>query len=108
MLPYRLNAVRSRKRSPTLSCSSLQTKHPSSPAKSSGSTAAKPPRDHSQQGHRRRPHRQLILSGRDYDEPHPNAKRISSRGRSPMANVVKKHSISSELPQTISNQPAPT
>src|ERR1700737_4673986 len=47
MPPYRSNAVRSRKRSPTPSCSSLQTKRPSLPAKSSGSTAAKPPRDHS-------------------------------------------------------------
>jgi len=42
-----LKRVRSRKRSPTLSCSSLQTKRPSSPARSSGSTVAKPPRDHS-------------------------------------------------------------
>jgi len=30
-------------------CSSLQTKRPSSPARSSGSTAEKPPRDHSRQ-----------------------------------------------------------
>jgi NAD(P)-dependent dehydrogenase (short-subunit alcohol dehydrogenase family) len=45
MPPYRSNAVRSRKRSPTPSCSSLQTKPPSLPAKSSGSTAAKPPAD---------------------------------------------------------------
>src|SRR5258705_2187679 len=75
MLPYRSNAVRSRKRSPTPSCFSLQTKHPSSPAKSSGSTAAKPPRE-----------------------------RISSGGRSPMANVVRKHSISSELAQKMVDQ----
>src|SRR6266481_8924333 len=45
MLPYRSNAVRGRKRSPTPSCSLLQTKRRSLPAKSSGSTAAKPPRD---------------------------------------------------------------
>src|SRR5258705_12541756 len=96
---FRSNAVRSRKRSPTPSCFSHQTKHPSSPAKSSGSTAAKPPRDHSQEGHRRRPHRQLILSGRDHDEPHPNAKRISSGGRGPIANLGKKHSLSSEVGQ---------
>jgi hypothetical protein len=51
--------IRSRKRSPTPSCSSLQTKRPSSPARSSGSMAAKPPRDHSlRHACRLKPHRQ--------------------------------------------------
>jgi NAD(P)-dependent dehydrogenase (short-subunit alcohol dehydrogenase family) len=45
--PCRSNAVRSRKRSPTPSCSSLQTRRRSLRAKSSGSTAARRPCDSS-------------------------------------------------------------
>src|SRR5258708_19676627 len=38
-------------------------------------------------------------------DPHPiNAQYISSRGRTPMANVVKKHTISSELAQKMVDQ----
>jgi uncharacterized protein GlcG (DUF336 family) len=41
----------------------------------------------------------------DDDHPHPiNARHISNGGRSPMANVVKKHSISSELAQKMVDQ----
>jgi len=46
----------------------------------------------------------LILSGRGYCDPHPINAQSKSSGGIPMANVVKKHSIASELAQKMVDQ----
>src|SRR3982075_1451670 len=71
------------------SCSSVRTKPGSSRVTSSTSTAVTPPTD---------PVRAQLL------RPTPNQRAIHIKWRSPMANVVKKHSISSELAHRMVDQ----
>src|SRR5258707_13543609 len=71
------------------SCSSVRTKPGSSRVTSSTSTAGTPPTD---------PVRAQLL------RPTPDQRAIHIKRRSPMANVVKKNSISSELAQKMVDQ----